>query len=96
MLEWDGYQWTTLATVADLAAARRFLNPQTADDARPTPPARSPMAAGTGRHRKTPRRRIRHTNLLPSPTTNTIDAETPAGPNRVHGVAPHSRARDNR
>ncbi|MFD6468914.1 DUF6087 family protein [Streptomyces goshikiensis] len=52
ILEWDGYQWTTLATVADLAAARRYLNPQTADDAPPTPPARSPMAAGMGRHRK--------------------------------------------
>ncbi|MER8097151.1 DUF6087 family protein [Streptomyces goshikiensis] len=52
ILEWDGYQWTTLATVANLAAARRFLNPQTADDAPPTPPARSPLAAGKGRHRK--------------------------------------------
>ncbi|MFH8640334.1 DUF6087 family protein [Streptomyces goshikiensis] len=45
-------QWTTLATVPDLAAARRFLNPQTADEALPPPPAPSPMAAGTGRHRK--------------------------------------------
>ncbi|MFC6511608.1 DUF6087 family protein [Streptomyces goshikiensis] len=28
ILEWDGYQWTTLATVPDRAAARRFLNPR--------------------------------------------------------------------
>ncbi|MFG2713423.1 DUF6087 family protein [Streptomyces goshikiensis] len=46
------YQWTTLATVADLAAARKFLKPQAADDALPAPPAQPLMTAGTGRHHK--------------------------------------------
>ncbi|GAA3123283.1 hypothetical protein GCM10020254_83060 [Streptomyces goshikiensis] len=43
ILEWDGYQWTTLAAAPDLAAARRFLNPpdgrqRAANASRPVPP----------------------------------------------------------
>ncbi|MFK0292917.1 DUF6087 family protein [Streptomyces sp. NPDC090442] len=54
IVEWGGYQWVPLTIVEDYVAACRFLNPMPAEppksgDLRAT---RSPMAEGTGRHRK--------------------------------------------
>ncbi|MFI9047286.1 DUF6087 family protein [Streptomyces sp. NPDC053427] len=53
IVEWDGYQWIPVVTVDNYAAACRFLNPvpEPAEEDE-APPARSPMAPGTGRHRK--------------------------------------------
>ncbi|MFF9066048.1 DUF6087 family protein [Streptomyces sp. NPDC014891] len=53
IVEWDGHAWQPVTTVDNYAAACRMLNPapeppQT--DALPT--TRSPLAPGTGRHRK--------------------------------------------
>ncbi|MEU9026775.1 DUF6087 family protein [Streptomyces sp. NPDC048383] len=58
ILEWDGFAWQPLMTVEDYAAACRALSPApeaaAADQADRTGPVtrRSPMAPGTGRHRK--------------------------------------------
>ncbi|WP_251072916.1 DUF6087 family protein [Streptomyces sp. ISL-43] len=53
ILEWDGYAWQPVTTVEDYAAALRLLNPP--PPAPPSQPVRpgSPLAPGTGRHRRT-------------------------------------------
>ncbi|MFE4873485.1 DUF6087 family protein [Streptomyces sp. NPDC056682] len=53
IVEWDGYAWQPVTTVDNYAAACRILNPapEPPKDAK-MPPTRSPMAPGTGRHRK--------------------------------------------
>ncbi|MFJ7589511.1 DUF6087 family protein [Streptomyces sp. NPDC097617] len=58
LLEWDGFAWQPLLTVENYAAARLALYPPPeatpADQAEVTAPVevRSPLAPGTGRHRR--------------------------------------------
>ncbi|MEU6310656.1 DUF6087 family protein [Streptomyces sp. NPDC047014] len=60
IVEWDGFAWQALATVENYAAACRALLPtsetQPAGTTETTGPVtgRSPLAPGTGRHRKPP------------------------------------------
>ncbi|MGW7529868.1 DUF6087 family protein [Streptomyces sp. NPDC054783] len=52
LLEWDGHTWVTVGVAETADAAREFLGhiPEPADTDAPFAP--SPMAPGTGRHRK--------------------------------------------
>ncbi|MGO4422958.1 DUF6087 family protein [Streptomyces sp. MCAF7] len=52
IVEWDGYQWAPVITVKNYAEACRVLNPVPEPPTEDAPPARSPMAPGSGRHRK--------------------------------------------
>ncbi|MGW1994941.1 DUF6087 family protein [Embleya sp. NPDC001921] len=63
VLEWDGFQWVTLAVVANYTEAARLLYPDAQEMALGGDPAPGrqpdasgrpgPLGEGTGRHRKT-------------------------------------------
>lgn len=62
VLEWDGYQWVTLAVVANYVEAARLLYPDAhkmtlgGDDPSVrsgSPERRTGLGPGTGRHRRT-------------------------------------------
>jgi hypothetical protein len=48
---WNGHAWEPHGFAADLAEAKRILYPEAAEPPA-SAPARKPLGAGTGRHRK--------------------------------------------
>ncbi|MFF0550843.1 DUF6087 family protein [Streptomyces sp. NPDC004311] len=52
ILEWDGFQWVTLAVVDGYAAACRLLDPSARAESVPVPGYAPRLGRGTGRHGK--------------------------------------------